>query len=111
LPTEEIAKAFVAEMKAQNILAGNFYWYNNNWHYISKWDHLKNAEFLNGQSKAVTDILKSYALATFPASDAIMSRCISTAISLSWTEEQVKEKGEKMVSILKKVLYKEHIAG
>jgi 8-amino-3,8-dideoxy-alpha-D-manno-octulosonate transaminase len=111
LPTEEIAKAFVAEMKAQNILAGNFYWYNNNWHYISKWDHLKNADFLNGQSKVVTDVLKSYATATFPASDAIMSRCISTAISLSWTEEQVKEKGEKMVSILKKVLNKEHVAG
>jgi 8-amino-3,8-dideoxy-alpha-D-manno-octulosonate transaminase len=111
LPTEQIAKAFVDEMKAQNILAGNFYWYNNNWHYISKWDHLKNAEFLNGQSKVVTDVLKSYSSATFPASDAIMSRCISTAISLSWTEEQVREKGEKMVSILKKVLSKEQVVG
>jgi len=107
LPTEKMAKAFVEEMKAQNILAGNFYWYNNNWHYISKWDHLKNAEFLNGQSKAITDTLKKYASVKFPASDAIMSRCISTAISLSWTEQQVKEKGEKMVEVLRSVLKKE----
>lgn len=104
LPTEELTRAFVDEMKKQNILAGNFYWYNNNWHYISKWDHLKNAEFLNGQSKAITDTLKNYATATFPASDAIMSRCISTAISLGWSKEQLKEKGEKMVAVLKGIL-------
>ena len=40
----------------------------------------------------------------FSASDAIMSRCISTAISLTWTEAQLKEKGEKIVAAVKKVL-------
>ncbi len=40
----------------------------------------------------------------FTASDAMMSRCISTAISLLWSEEQIKEKGEKMVNVIKKVL-------
>ncbi|MFK9985600.1 hypothetical protein ACJEM7_25470, partial [Escherichia coli] len=43
LPTEEISRSVVAELKAQNILAGNFYWYANNWHYIKQWQHLKNA--------------------------------------------------------------------
>ena len=33
-----------------------------------------------------------------------MSRCISTAISLTWTEEQIKEKGEKIKGVIKKVL-------
>src|SRR5436190_19554035 len=42
LPTEEITRGVVNEMKAQGILAGNFYWFDNNWHYIRKWDHLKN---------------------------------------------------------------------
>jgi 8-amino-3,8-dideoxy-alpha-D-manno-octulosonate transaminase len=107
LPTEELTQAFVDEMKAQGTLAGNFYWYKNNWHYISKWDHLKNADFLNGQSREITEKLKSYANQTFPASDAILSRCISTAISLLWTEEQVKEKGEKMVAAIRKVLEKQ----
>jgi 8-amino-3,8-dideoxy-alpha-D-manno-octulosonate transaminase len=107
LPTEALTKAVVEELKAQGVLAGNFYWYNNNWHYISKWDHLKNAITLNGQSAEVTAKLKSYASKTFPASDAIMSRCISTAISLAWNEEQIKEKGEKLVSVIQKVLAKQ----
>jgi len=107
LPTETLTKAVVEELKAQGILAGNFYWYNNNWHYISKWDHLKNAVTLNGQSAELTTKLKSYASKSFPASDAIMSRCISTAISLAWTEEQIKEKGEKLISVIKKVLAKQ----
>jgi 8-amino-3,8-dideoxy-alpha-D-manno-octulosonate transaminase len=45
-----------------------------------------------------------HATKDFAASDAIMSRCISTSISLVWTEEQIKEKGEKMVNVIKKVL-------
>src|SRR5277367_769405 len=43
LPTEEATRAVVAELGRQGILAGNFYWYDNNWHYIRKWDHLRNA--------------------------------------------------------------------
>jgi 8-amino-3,8-dideoxy-alpha-D-manno-octulosonate transaminase len=104
LPSEEITTAVVDEMKAQGILAGNFYWYKNNWHYITKWDHLRNGDFLNGQPKEITDRLKLYSAEAFPASDAVMSRCISTAISLLWTEEQVKEKGEKIINVVKKVL-------
>ena len=107
LPTEEITAALVEEMKAQGIMAGNFYWYKNNWHYISKWDHLKNADFLNPQNQHITDQLRSYATQSFPASDAVMSRCISTAISLLWTENQIQEKGEKMVAAIRKVLAKQ----
>ena len=104
LPTEQITQAFVAEMKGQGVLAGNFYWYYNNWHYISKWQHLKDAAFLNSQSHALTDKLKAYATQSFPISDSYLSRCISTAISLTWSEEQVKQKGEKMVEVLKQVI-------
>ena len=104
LPTEAHTKAFVEEMKAQNALAGNFYWFVNNWHYITKWDHLKNAETLNGQFPVITAALKSYAHKTFTASDAVMSRCISTAITLSWTEEQIIAKGNVMVAAIKKAL-------
>ncbi len=104
LPTEEITKAVVQQLKEAGQLAGNFYWYNNNWHYISKWDHLKNATFLNAQSAGITNALKQLASKTFPASDRVMSRCISTAISLGWSESQVKEKGEKIAAVVKQVL-------
>ncbi len=104
LPTEELTKAVIAEMKEQGILAGNFYWYANNWHYISKWDHLKNATTLNRLSDVQQNALLKLKETSFAASDAVMSRCISTAISLLWTEEQIKEKGEKMAAAIKKVL-------
>jgi 8-amino-3,8-dideoxy-alpha-D-manno-octulosonate transaminase len=104
LPTAELTKAVVAEMKAQGILAGNFYWFDNNWHYIRKWDHLKNAVTLNALHPEVKARVMEQANKDFSASDAVMSRCVSTSISLVWTEEQIQEKGEKMVSAIKKVL-------
>lgn len=104
LPTEELTKALVAELKEQGILAGNFYWYANNWHYISKWDHLKNATSLNRLSEEQEKALLQLQNTRFAASDAIMSRCISTAIGLLWTDEQVKEKGEKLAAAIRKVL-------
>lgn len=109
LPTEEIARAVVAEMKAQGILAGNFYWYDNNWHYIRKWDHLKNSVTLNSLSPELRGAVIFHANKDFSASDSIMSRCISTAISLLWTDEQIKERGEKIVSIVKKVTDKSRV--
>jgi len=103
LPTEEITRAVINELKAQNILAGNFYWFDNNWHYIRKWDHLKNAVSLSALHPDLKAAVVHHANKDFSASDAIMSRCVSTAISLLWTDEQIKEKGEKMVAAIKKV--------
>ncbi|HMW65410.1 MAG TPA: DegT/DnrJ/EryC1/StrS family aminotransferase [Chitinophagaceae bacterium] len=104
LPTEAQTMAVVSEMKTQGILAGNFYWYDNNWHYIRKWDHLKNAITLNALHPDLKAQVIHHANKDFSASDAVMSRCISTSISLLWTEEQIKEKGEKMVGAILKVL-------
>ncbi len=104
LPDAKITSAVVSELRSQNILAGNFYWFDNNWHYIRKWDHLKNNGFLNNQSEILLQQLKKYSTEPFTKSDAIMSRCISTAISLTWSEEQIKEKGEKIAAVIKKVL-------
>lgn len=104
LPTKEITQAVVQEMKAQNILTGNFYWYDNNWHYIRKWDHLKKSIVLNAMHPDLKAAVMEQANKELPASDQVMSRCISTAINLSWTEEQLEEKGNKMLGAIKKVL-------
>jgi 8-amino-3,8-dideoxy-alpha-D-manno-octulosonate transaminase len=109
LPTAEITKAVVAELKAQNILAGNFYWFDNNWHYIRKWDHLKNSITLNSLSPELKQRVMHHANKDFAASDAVMSRCVSTAISLVWSDEQIKERGEKMVAVIKSVLEKHSV--
>jgi 8-amino-3,8-dideoxy-alpha-D-manno-octulosonate transaminase len=107
LPTEVATRAVVAELKQQNVLAGNFYWYDNNWHYIRKWDHLRQPATLYKLSEAQEKALHGLQAADFSASDRIMSRCISTAIGLLWTEEQTREKGEKIIAAVKKVLSRE----
>jgi 8-amino-3,8-dideoxy-alpha-D-manno-octulosonate transaminase len=104
LPDAETTSAVVTELRSQNILAGNFYWFDNNWHYIRKWDHLTNNGFLNNQSEELKQQLKKYSTQPFTASDAIMSRCISTAISLTWTEEQAIEKAQKIKAAIEKVM-------
>jgi 8-amino-3,8-dideoxy-alpha-D-manno-octulosonate transaminase len=104
LPTEDITRAVVAELKAQNILAGNFYWYDNNWHYIRKWDHLKNAVTLNALHPDLKAEVVHHATKDFSASDAIMGRCISTAIGLLWTDDMIKAKGDQVINAVKKVL-------
>lgn len=110
LPSKEITQAVVNEMKKEGILPGNFYWYDNNWHYIRKWEHLKNSTTLNALHPELRARVMEQANKDFSVSDAIMSRCISTAISLLWTEEQIKEKGEKMVGVIQKILKEQSVS-
>ena len=106
LPTEEITRSVVSELKQQGILGGNFYWFDNNWHYIRKWDHLKNANALNRLHPDQQQALFQLQQQNFIESDNIMNRCISTSISLLWTPEQIREKGDKIIAIVKNVLSK-----
>ncbi|MDO6433429.1 DegT/DnrJ/EryC1/StrS family aminotransferase [Flavitalea sp. BT771] len=110
LPTEAITRSLVAELKEQGILPGNFYWFDNNWHYYRKWTHLHQGASLNRLNDEQQAALKRLSPEAFPVSDRVIGRCISTAISLAWTEEQLKEKGEKIVAAVKKVLSREKAA-
>ncbi len=109
LPGEEETKSVVAELKSKNILAGNFYWYDNNWQYIRKWNHLKQSTTLNALHPQLKQQVLHQANKNFSASDTVMNRCISTLINLSWTEQQLREKGQALVSAAKKVLAKEAV--
>jgi 8-amino-3,8-dideoxy-alpha-D-manno-octulosonate transaminase len=104
LPTEEATRAVVNELKAQGIGTGHFYWYDNNWHYIRKWDHLKNSATLNALHPELKARIIHQATHDFSASDAVMGRCVSTAISLLWTEEQIREKGGRIVKACEKFI-------
>ena len=109
LPTESLTRAAISEMKAAGILAGNFYWFDNNWHYIRKWDHLKEANTLSRLHPEHRAAVIKSATAPFPASDAIMSKCISTLISLLWSEDQIREKGRAMKAAVMSAMKKEQL--
>ena len=104
LPSQAQTEKAIEALKAAGIFAGNFYWFANNWHYIKKWDHLKNVQSLYALNDAQQIALKKLQTEEFKASDAIMSRCVSTAISLVWTEEQVHSKGAQFLKVLKEAL-------
>jgi 8-amino-3,8-dideoxy-alpha-D-manno-octulosonate transaminase len=109
MPSRELTEALVAELKAQQIFAGNFYWFEHNWHYIRKWDHLKEEKTLNRLSATQSAALKKLNTQDFSKSDDIMSCCISTAIGLTWTEDQRDEKASKLSAAIKKILSKQTV--
>lgn len=106
LPTEEVAKATVEHLKNAGQLPGNFYWYNNNWHYIKKWDHLKSGLSLYPLNPLQEQALRDLKDKAFPESDEIMSRCICTSIGLLWTDEQTDQKGKALAEAVRKALRK-----
>ena len=106
LPTEALTQAVIEGFRANGILAGNFYWFNNNWHYIRKWHHLKEGHALYALTEAQQDALEVIRRQDFSDSDAIISRCISTSIQLGWSPEQLELKGKQMVEVIQTVLSK-----
>jgi len=105
LPTETMARATVAAF-AEAGITGNFYWYDNNWHYIRKWQHLQSGAWMNRMPEQQKLKVLHYTNQAFAASDAIMSRCISSSISLLWTEEQAQNRAQQMAGIIKNVIAK-----
>ena len=81
-------------------LGGFFHYYNNNWHYIRRWFHLKERATLYRLPKEVLDNMPDYATVQFPQSDDVISRNISMSINLTWTDEDVKQRTEKMIKAI-----------
>jgi 8-amino-3,8-dideoxy-alpha-D-manno-octulosonate transaminase len=99
LPTEDEARHATKALGAAGV-DGCFYWYDNNWHYHRKWDHIKT--FASPGRLAIdrfgygSDLTKI----ALPQSDAVMSRTISMLIKLRWTEQQVSDRLARMKSAL-----------
>ena len=103
MPTAELS-AKVGKAFAEHGIDAYWNYYDNNWHYIRKWDHLKEAKSLFPLSEDVKNGLRIIAEKEFPQSDDLISRNISCLIKLSWTEEQVRERAAAMVKAINSVL-------
>lgn len=102
LPDLETARAATKAIKAAGLPA--FHWFDNNWHYFRKWDHLKAVSSLTRFAAPLAEALAQYKTKEFPASDAIIGRCISFPISLAWTDEELRERAAKLAAAVKSVL-------
>ena len=100
LPDLQITRTVSKALKEAGV-DGCFHYYDNKWHYIREWDHLKKLKALYPISSEVKEGLKYLETKTFEKSDYYIGRNLSCLIKLSWTEDQVKERALKMVEIIK----------
>jgi 8-amino-3,8-dideoxy-alpha-D-manno-octulosonate transaminase len=103
LPDLESARK-VSEAFKEHGIDACFHYYDNTWHYVKKWDHLKDLKTLYPLSQEVKEGLSYLKNKTFPKSDHYIGRNISCLIKLSWTEEEVREKSQNMVTIIKSIV-------
>lgn len=104
LTTEELARKASLALSAKGI--GNAYWFDNNWHYIKKWDHLKLVKTLAPLYKEHKELLPNYASADYSKSDAVISRTVTIPISLLWTHEEVQKKSNIIKEVFSEILNK-----
>ena len=100
LPDLETAREASKNLKAAGV-DGCFHYFDNNWHYVRKWDHLINVKSLFPVSAEVKAGLHYLQTKTFEQSDHFIGRNISCLIKLSWTEEEVQQRALKMVDAIK----------
>ena len=103
LPSEELARE-ARNMLVETGVDGVFYWYDNNWHYHRRWDHLKRGISPAPLAPGLQQWVQHANNREFPDSDHWMGRNLSLLIKLGWDAAQLEERTIKMVYALKKVL-------
>ena len=103
LPDLEIARKVSGAFK-ENGVDACWNYYDNSWHYIREWHHLKNIKSLYPISEEVKKGLEYLQTKTFYQSDHYISRNISCLIKMSWTENEVRERASKMVDVINSFL-------
>ena len=88
LPDEKTAREATRAL-GQAGVDGCFYWYDNNWHYIRQWDHLKKRDGAAKLPLELLDEVPEYNTVNLPQSDRIMGRAISMLIKLNWTQKDL----------------------
>jgi 8-amino-3,8-dideoxy-alpha-D-manno-octulosonate transaminase len=103
LPSEAIAREARRALTEAGI-DGCFYWYDNNWHYYRKWEHLRELKSLGSVGREVREQMTALKSADFSVSDHWLGRNLSFLIKLGWTEEDLKWRSATVTEVLKKVL-------
>ncbi len=99
LPDETIAAKASGELAAAGV-DGCFYWYRNNWHYIRQWDHILRLKSAAPLALTLFETRPDYEKLNLAQSDGIMQRTISMLIKLSWTQDDIAQRIDKMTAVL-----------
>ena len=99
LPTEDRARQVARNLAAYG--AGPVYWYDNNWHYLRKWDHLKDMKRAGKLPFELCSNLPDYKTLVMEESDDIMKRTLSMQIMLSWTKADIENRISAIIKSFK----------
>lgn len=95
LPNKEQTLATAKQLKKEGIPCA--YWFDNNWHYVRKWEHFKNLKNAKWLFKEQRNLLPDYESQDFSVSDDILGRTITIPLSLNWDLEKIKSTGNKII--------------
>jgi len=101
MPDESRARQTAKDLAAAGV-DGCFYWYDNNWHYIRKWPHIRELKSAARMPIHLQESIPDYNALDLAQSDAIMGRTISMQIKLSWSDAALEERIAKMARVLKR---------
>jgi 8-amino-3,8-dideoxy-alpha-D-manno-octulosonate transaminase len=104
LPNEATARATAKLFSEAGI--GHGYWYDNMYHYIKQWDHLKELRMPFRMVAHELGLPQDLKTMQFPQSDAVLSRLISFNIRVTWTEEELVALLDKMETALRTAMEK-----
>ena len=99
LPHESRARE-VATSLLQAGVDGCFYWYDNNWHYLRNWDHLKRLRSGARPPLKLLEYCPDYEKVRLPQSDSVMKRTISILVKVSWTQTELAHRIERTANAL-----------
>ncbi|HMC96405.1 MAG TPA: DegT/DnrJ/EryC1/StrS family aminotransferase [Flavobacteriales bacterium] len=102
LPDEAMARSVHKAMGEAGV--GGAYWYDNMYHYIKQWDHLKNLRMPYRMVAHELGLPQDLKTLKFPKSDAVISRLVSFNIRVTWTEAELNTFLDKVEAAVRKVM-------
>jgi 8-amino-3,8-dideoxy-alpha-D-manno-octulosonate transaminase len=97
LADKGMAMSVFKKMTASGV-DGLFYWYENNWHYIRRWFHLKNMATAARLPVTLLGNFPDFRSVSLPESDRIMGKTLSMLIKLSWSQMDLRKRAQDMVA-------------
>lgn len=104
LPDQNTAKK-VHTALAKGGIDGCFYWYDNNWHYYRKWEHLMYKKSMGKLPREIHHQLPDYSKSDFSQSDQWIGRNISCLVKLGWQEGELRARALKMAETIRGILF------
>ncbi|GAB4407663.1 MAG: DegT/DnrJ/EryC1/StrS family aminotransferase [Microscillaceae bacterium] len=106
LPNEATARQTAQALREAGV-PGIQYWYDNNFHYLKNWEHIREMKTIAKiHWQTLENPPQDYRTLQLPQSDAVMSRLISMVVRVTWTEAELLALTQKITEVLASILQK-----